>query len=164
MRFEFGGNKLEVIDGDIKHIDQCIEITRNSEIGKRYFNDGSKKLYNIFERGIKKSELKIMIDSEHNCIGFLMVTHNGAFDMYPYLHLIVVNEDYRGKRYGSTLMKYYEDEFYPNARKLFLLVGEFNVEAIKLYKKLGYIICGEIEGFYKSDETEIIMVKSRDIY
>ncbi len=48
---------MKIIDGNIIHIDQCIEMTRNSEIGKRYFNDGSKKLYNITERGIKKSEL-----------------------------------------------------------------------------------------------------------
>lgn len=159
MRFEFRGNKLNIIDRDIKHINECVEITRNSEIGKRYFNDGSKKLYNVIERGITKDELRVMIDCNEKCIGFIMVTENGAFDNYPYLHLIIVHEDYRGKGYGSILMKYYEDEFYPNERKLFLLVGEFNIEAIKLYKKLGYIICGQIEGFYKSDETEIIMTK-----
>lgn len=90
-----------------------------------------------------------------------MVTDNGAFDMYPYLHLIMVHEDYRSKGYGSVLMKYYEDEFYQNSRKLFLLVGNFNTEAIKLYERLGYIICGEIEGFYIPGENEIIMVKSK---
>lgn len=45
---------MEIINGDIIHIDECIELTRSSEIGKRYFNDGNKKLYNIIERGIKK--------------------------------------------------------------------------------------------------------------
>ena len=38
---------MEIIDGNITHIDECIEMTRNSEIGKRYFNDGSKKNYTI---------------------------------------------------------------------------------------------------------------------
>ncbi|MCQ4923658.1 GNAT family N-acetyltransferase [Tissierella carlieri] len=154
---------MKIIDGNITHIDECIEMTRNSEIGKRYFNDGSKKLYNIMERGIKRDELKVMISSNGNCIGFIMVTDNGAFDMYPYLHLIIVHEDYRGKGYGSILMEYYENEFYPQSRKLFLLVGKFNNKAEKLYSRLGYIKCGEIEGFYKPSETEIIMVKSREI-
>lgn len=152
---------MEIINGNITHIDECIEITIRSEVGKRYFNDGSKKLYNIIDRGIKKSELRVMINSKGNCLGFLMVTDNGAFDMYPYLHLIMVHEDYRSKGYGSILMKYYEDEFYSNSRKLFLLVGNFNTEAIKLYKRLGYVICGEIEGFYTPGENEIIMVKSK---
>ena len=115
------------------------------------------------ERGIKRDELKVMISSNGNCIGFIMVTDNGAFDMYPYLHLIIVHEDYRGKGYGSILMEYYENEFYPQSRKLFLLVGKFNSEAEKLYSRLGYVKCGEIEGFYKPNETEIIMVKSREI-
>lgn len=81
-------------------------------------------------------------------MGYIMVTDNGTFDMYPYLHLIIVHRDYRGKGYGSTLMEYYEDVFYPQSRKLFLLVGGFNMEAIKLYERLGYIKCGEIDGFY----------------
>lgn len=52
---------------------------------------------------------RVMINSEETCIGFIIVTDKGAFDMYPYFHLIIVHKDCRGKGCGTFLMKYYED-------------------------------------------------------
>jgi len=45
--------------------------------------------------------------------------------------------------------------------KLFLVVGDFNLRAKKLYKKIGYSEIGDIPNLYKYGITKCVMIKSR---
>ena len=72
---------------------------------------------------------------------------------------LAVHPDLRRKGIGQALLTALEDEGRKiGAEAISLEVRKSNLSAIKLYEKMGYIICGERPNFYtKPNENAILM-------
>lgn len=150
--------KISIIDGENRYIADCIEILQASELGKAYFSD-RQKAKAMLEYALEKKELYVALNEQDKCVGFVYCMPNGVFGSYPYLHIISVKEDCRSKGIGSQLMSYFEEK-YPSD-KYFLTVDDFNVDAKKLYERLGYQCVGQLPDFYKKGVDCYLMMKRR---
>ncbi|MBQ8790066.1 MAG: GNAT family N-acetyltransferase [Ruminiclostridium sp.] len=148
--------QITIIDGENRYITDCTEILQNSELGNAYFSD-EQKAKAMLQYALEKKELYIALNEQGECVGFIYCMQNGVFGSYPYLHIISVKEDCRGNGIGSLLMSYFEEK-YPSD-KYFLTVDDFNINAKKLYERLGYQCVGQLPDFYKKGVDCYLMMK-----
>lgn len=112
--------------------------------------------------GLQKRELRVVFNEDNQPIGFYWLIPRGAFHSFPYLHIVAVKEEYRGKGYGKEIIHSIEEQIFKESPKLFLVVADFNPRAKKLYEKLGYKEAGVIPDLYKAGVTEHLMMKVRE--
>lgn len=157
-----GSDMLEVTIANAKmnHLPDCKTALLNSKLGKVYFASDEKAHITLRE-GIKRGEIFIALDAEEACLGFIWFILKGMFHNFPYIHLIAVQEEFRGHGIGEKLIAFFEDTVFPAYAKAFLLVADFNPEAERLYERLGYKQVGTIPGLYKDGVTEYLMMKKR---
>ncbi|MDP4268479.1 MAG: N-acetyltransferase [Bacteroidota bacterium] len=153
--------EITVIKGSINYIDDCEDALVNSELGKRYFSEKGSARKSL-EEGFNKNEIYIAIDNNNNCKGFVWVILNGIFHSFPYVHIIAVKSENRGQGIGKVLLKFIEDVYCKKYSKLFLVVADFNPDAKRLYKDIGYSIIGDIPNLYRKGITECLMMKSKE--
>lgn len=150
---------IKVIKGNMNYINDCEDALVNSELGKRYFSkEGSAR--KSLEEGFIKGEIYIAIDNNNSCKGFIWIILNGAFHSFPYIHMLSVKSESRGHGIGKILLNFAEGVCCENYPKLFLVVGEFNSDAKKLYERIGYSEIGDIPNLYRNGITECLMMKS----
>lgn len=151
---------LKIIKGNIDHMIDCEEALLKSQLGLKYFcQTGSAR--NSLEEGFSKGEIYVAIDENEDCIGFIWYILNGIFHSYPYLHIIAIKEENRGKGIGRKLMEFFEISCFANYSKVFLVVADFNPRAKLLYEEIGYKQVGAVPSLYREGITEFLMMKVR---
>lgn len=151
--------KIHIEPGAIKHVANCIDAYKYSELGEVYYHSDT-EMANRFKDGLKKGEIFVALDESKNCMGFIWIDLSGVFSGFPYCRVLAVKKEYRGIGVGSALMKHYENLGFSKAKKLFILVSDFNCRAKKLYEQLGFVQVGVIPDLFKNGVSEIIMVKA----
>lgn len=148
---------IKIIKGNFEHLKDCEEALLKSTLGQHYFqSEGSAR--KAIEEGLAQGNLFVAL-TQDVCTGFMFYITNGAFHSFPYLHLIAVKEEYRGKGIGKHLVEYFEK--ISNRDKFFLVVADFNPNAKRFYESIGYHQVGEIPGLYRDGITEYIMMKEK---
>ncbi|MEY8352398.1 GNAT family N-acetyltransferase [Lachnospiraceae bacterium 54-53] len=148
---------IKIIKGNSEHMKDCEEALLKSSLGNHYFQrEGSAR--KAIEEGLDQGDLFVAL-AEDVCTGFMYFIKNGAFHSFPYLHLIAVKEEYRGKGIGKHLVEYFEK--ISDRDKFFLVVADFNPKARGFYESIGYRQVGEIPGLYREGITEFIMMKGK---
>lgn len=145
----------------IEDQDQIVDLINKSDLGSVYFNNDKSKIEKIISKEIDLQNVVIGVNGNSEFIAVLNYNLKGAFDMHPYIHILAISNEHRGKSYGSQMMHYFESFIVPEYKKIFLLVGNWNSKAETFYTKLGYRRLCEIEGFYSENVTEVLMVKER---
>jgi ribosomal protein S18 acetylase RimI-like enzyme len=153
--------EIKIVKGNMDYINDCEDALLNSELGKRYFTEKGRAKRSL-EEGIENGEIYIAIDDNNNCKGFIWLILNGIFHSFPYIHIIAVKEENRNQGIGKKLLDFAEDICFKDYTKLFLVVGDFNLRAKKLYEKIGYSEIGDIPNLYRDGITECLMIKSRE--
>ncbi len=148
---------IKITKASSDQLKECEEILVNSSLGELYFQKKGSAL-NMIKEGLKYGNLYVAMEQD-KCIGFMFYIENGVFHSFPYLHIIVVMDEYRGKGIGKYMLEYYES--LSDSDKVFLLVGDFNSKAKRLYEGIGYRQVGEIPGLYREGITELIMMKEK---
>lgn len=143
------------VSGDIP---ACQEILVHSPLGDAYFSD-PEKARGTLETGLAREQLHVAVTAAGTCAGFLWWEPNGAFHCFPYLHMIVVRDTLRGQGIGSQMLRYFEDCVSESAKKVFLVVADFNPDAKRLYERVGYVQVGSIPDLYMPGELEALMMK-----
>jgi len=90
--------------------------------------------------------------------GFMILQRRGVADS-PYVKSIAVAERYRGRGIGTRLMRFAEDFFRPESRRLFICASSFNPRARALYERLGYVYVADLKDFAIPGASEILMHK-----
>ena len=145
--------------GSKEYLLDCEEALINSELGKNYFpNEGSGA--KAIKEGLAQGTLYVALFN-HTCAGFIWYIPVGAFHSFPYLHILAIKEEYRGRGIGTALIEYLEDIVLKNADKIFLVVADFNPKAKRFYEKIGYRQVGEIPNLYREGITEYLMMKEK---
>jgi ribosomal protein S18 acetylase RimI-like enzyme len=90
--------------------------------------------------------------------GFVVLQVCGSFS--GYIQTICIGDKFRNRGLGTNLLEFCEKrilEFSPN---IFICVSTFNEGAIKLYKKFGFKLVGELENFVANGFTELLLRKT----
>ena len=145
--------------GTLEHLNPCVSILMDSKLGEVYFTN--KNLHRILSRGFENNEIYVALDSTNQCVGFLWSEINGTFGVYPYLHMLTVDKQHRQKGIGKQMISYFENEIAKSYGKVFLMVGDFNERAKKLYENLDYKVIGVLPSFYKAGVNEYLMMKEK---
>ena len=150
--------EITFAEGNERHLKDCKDALCRSALGKEYFSlPGSAE--NAILEGIRQGNLYVALIGEE-CVGFSYIIPKGAFHGFPYLHIITVKEEYRGRGVGKALLDYSEWIASKTADKLFLVVADFNPDAKRFYDRNGYQQVGEIPNLYRSGITEYLMAKN----
>ena len=151
---------IKIEKGSLKYLDDCEEALLNSELGNRYF-ETEESAQKAIKEGLEHGNLYIALDSDI-CVGFAWYIPKGAFHSFPYLHIISVKKEYRGKGIGRKIIEFLEKIVFENVDKIFLVVSDFNPNAKRFYEKAGYRQVGEIPNLYRKGITEYLMMKEKE--
>ena len=144
--------------GNERHLKDCKDALCKSALGEKYFSSpGSAE--NAIREGFRQGNLYVALIGEE-CVGFTYIIPKGAFHGFPYLHIIAIKVEYRGRGIGKALLDYSERIALEMADKLFLVVADYNPDAKRFYERNGYQQVGEIPNLYRSGITEYLMAKS----
>lgn len=149
---------MAIRPGTATDIPECARLLSDCKLAEAYFSDPA-YLNDFIEEAASRNEFFVISSPETGVAGFMRIDPRGMFSRFPLLRLIAVKPDHRGKGYGSTMLRHFEDMFLRDAGKLFLLVSETNHEARRLYETFGYRMIGRIPDLYKAGIEELIMMK-----
>ena len=151
--------RIEIVKGSMPYLDDCEQALQKSALGEKYFAaPGSAE--KAVREGLRSQDM-FMALADGQCAGFFYYIPKGAFHGFPYLHIIAVKEEYRGKGIGAALLDRFESIAFEKADKVFLVVADFNPDAKRFYEKHGYRQAGEIPGLYRPGITEYLMMKGK---
>ena len=138
----------------------CLLCVKNSDLWDAYFKNNTTHEATL-EEMISKKQVYVATNKNDKCIGFMGVINNGCFDKFPYLATLAVRKRYRNKGIGETLVNKFENIGFEKADRVFILVSDFNKQAQKFYRKLGYKKVGNIPDLFKNGISENLLVKYR---
>lgn len=152
--------EISILKGNLEHLEDCKKALINSEFGKVYFSsEGSAELF--LAKGLTKGEIFVALDEKSKCVGYIWFTLRGAFSEFPYIRGIAVKKEYRRRGIGKRLLSLFENIGFERSSKLLLLVSDFNLQAKRLYHEIGYKEIGVINGLFREEISEYIMMKSK---
>jgi ribosomal protein S18 acetylase RimI-like enzyme len=152
--------KIIITKADSMHLEDCKSALLNSKLGQEYFPSEQRAVAALMD-GISKEEMFVAVDEKGECLGFIWFIRSGAFHSFPYLHIIAVREEFRGRGIGRKLLSFFEETVFPDCSKVFLVVADFNPDAKRLYEQLGYQQVGVLPNLYKEGVTEYLMMKAK---
>lgn len=147
---------IQICPGNDEHIDGCIQSIKHSSLWDTYFKYIT-RLHEKFKDGVGKKQIHVALNTKGRCIGYIWVQKDGGFSHYPYLRSFAVQRRYRNEGIGTALLHYFE-QLTPSHR-FFILVSELNNEAMRFYKRNGYMAVGKVPDLFRPGISEIILTK-----
>lgn len=95
---------------------------------------------------------------DHKIGGVLILHLSGPLN--GYIQLVAVHPELRRRGIGTKLISWAEDRILKLSPNVFLCVSDFNLEARKLYERMGYKQVGELPDFLVNGRAEILMRKT----
>lgn len=116
----------------------------------RYANREDFSLLHEHDRHIRAEELRssiaakrvLVISSESRIAGWLR--YNLFWDDLPFLNMLYLFEEYRGKGYGGQLVRYWELEMLKAGHREALTSTLSSEEGQFFFRKMGYTDCGAL--------------------
>ena len=130
----------------------------------RYAIDNDFELLSKYDKHICETELRncikakriLIMFNDDNFIGWLRF--NMFWDNIPFMNMLYFLEEHRGKRYGSQLVSFWENEMLKRKYKMVLTSTQSNEQAQFFYRKMGYVDCGSL--LLPDEPLEIILLKN----
>ena len=137
---------------DVTEIGNLSRKYIENDLGWKYTPDKLKKL-------IKDRSKNVVVARKGNkLVGFGIMTYH---EEQANLDLLAVKMIYRRRGKGRQILKWLEEvALTAGIFIIFVQVRKINNGAINFYKKLGYEIIDEKSGYYRGQETGVIMSKS----
>jgi ribosomal protein S18 acetylase RimI-like enzyme len=99
-----------------------------------------------------------VLKNEKDIIGFVIMQRQGTFK--GYIQTLAIDQNYRGKGYGTKLLRFCEDRILSYSPNIFICVSSFNQGAIQLYTKFGFERIGLLKDFIKPGFDELLLRKT----
>lgn len=138
--------------------------------GTRFINSEVDNVWYERYLNMRSNSVRCAIVDENDVIlGCVYLLNIDSINLCDDLHIMIGNEDYRGKGIGTFAVSSMVNHafFNLNLRRLQLEVLEYNIAARSLYKKIGFIEEGKKrKAVFKNGQyvDEIIMGLLRDDY
>ena len=130
----------------------------------RYAADNDFELLSKYDKHVCETELKNCIITKRILIMFRddifigWLRFNLFWDNIPFMNMLYLLEEYRGKGYGSQLVSFWENEMLKSKYKMVLTSTQSNEQAQFFYRKIGYVDCGSL--LLPREPLEIILLKN----
>lgn len=122
-----------------------LTLGRTVEQSRRLIQDPSREVY-LAVQGI-------------DAVGFIILTLAGPFP--GYVQTVCVSPEHRGRGVGTQLLAFAEERIFRKSPNVFLCVSSFNVDARRLYERLGYVLVGELKDYVVAGHSELLLRKTR---
>ena len=113
----------------------------------------------LLTAAVEAGDTVLVLDHDGAIDGFAWIDRRGAFGRSSYLRMIAVAPARRGTGLGSQLIEAFEAIAGAEGPDAFLLVSDFNTDAQRLYRRLGYVEVGRLPEYVMSGVAEVIMWK-----
>lgn len=129
----------------------------------RYATMDDKELLLSKDSHIKENILEDSINNKHEIVMFVdgnfagWLRYNLFWDEIPFMNMLYFLEEYRGKGYGTQLVKFWENEMVKLGYDKVMTSSQANEFAQHFYRKLGYLDAGSFFPF--CNDLEIIFTK-----
>jgi ribosomal protein S18 acetylase RimI-like enzyme len=104
---------------------------------------------------LKEKEILVARNHHNNIIGWLR--YNYFWDNTPFMNMLYIDENYRGKGIGKELVRFWESKMKDSGYKLLMTSTLSNEQAQHFYRKLGYKDSGSL--LLEDEPLEIIFTK-----
>lgn len=130
----------------------------------RYANEKDFLIVRKYDKHIRETELvtaikakRVFVMYHEDCFaGWLR--YNLFWDEIPFMNMLYLLEEYRGKGYGGRLVDVWEKEMRDGGYQMVLTSTLSNEQAQLFYRKKGYIDCGSL--VLPGEPLEIIFRKN----
>ena len=130
----------------------------------RYAESGDLEMISEYDMHISKEELKNAIALKRIILLFIDGKYEGwlrfnlFWDNIPFMNLLFILEEQRGKGYGKKMVEFWEHEMVKQGYKFVMTSTQSNEEAQHFYRKLGYTDRGAL--ILPDEPLEIIFYKN----
>ncbi|NEW05766.1 GNAT family N-acetyltransferase [Paenibacillus sp. SYP-B3998] len=132
-----------------------IAIATNSDYG--YIRERDHHILDtLLLQKISGNEIYILRDHDEKNIGWMRYGY--FWDNTPFMNMIWVDEQYRGKGIGKQVVLFWEEEMKNKGYKLVMTSTLANEEAQHFYRKLGFRDSGCL--LLENEPLEIILTKA----
>lgn len=129
----------------------------------RYADSGDFSLLHEHDRHIRAEELRSSIEAKRVLVlsdggriaGWLR--YNWFWDNLPFLNMLYLFEEYRGKGYGGQLVRYWEQEMRRDGYREVLTSTLSSEQGQFFFRKMGYTDCGAL--LLPDEPLELILRK-----
>lgn len=139
---------------------ECVSLIAASPFFQGYGVDPDAISAQLFEATMTPDSgscVLVALDPDQDVLlGFAWFIFAGAFARTDYLRLICVREDSCGRGVGRSLIDAFLCGYARSNRELMLLVTSTNSRARAAYERLGFVHCGTLPGYVRSDADECI--------
>jgi ribosomal protein S18 acetylase RimI-like enzyme len=90
--------------------------------------------------------------------GFVILCMTGA--LVGYIQTICIDPSRRGQGLGSRLVEFAERRILKVSPNVFMCVSSFNLDARRLYERLGYKVVGELTDYIVRGHSEFLLRKT----
>lgn len=134
-----------------------ITLTYASQKNFRWLSEAEKNreiTSTMLKRKINDKEV-IIVKTDSKIIGWLRF---GFFwDEIPFMNMLGVEEEYRGKGIGKKLVQFWEAEMKKKKHKMVITSSQSDEEAQHFYRKIGYADAGSLT--LPKEPLEVIFIK-----
>ena len=144
----------------LSHVPENLEdIFTDCSIYDRYFA-GSSSLSRSLQQAAESQELYVARNECGQIVSALRLAIRGFCGLYPYIKLFGVHPAFRSQGVGRQMLDYIEKVAKESgARRITLMVSDFNTQAQAVYRKRGYTLLGTIPDAVKPGIAELLMIK-----
>ena len=129
----------------------------------RYANENDIEIISKYDKHISKKELEniiklqrvIVMFEDDKFVGWLR--YNLFWDNTPFMNMLYLLDNERGKGKGSQLVEFWENEMKQKNYEFVLTSTQSNEEAQFFYRKIGYVDSGSL--LLPNEPLEIILYK-----
>ena len=130
----------------------------------RYAESGDLEMISEYDMHISKEELKNAIALKRIILLFIdgrfegWLRFNLFWDNIPFMNLLFILEEQRGKGYGKKMVEFWEHEMVKQGYQFVMTSTQSNEEAQHFYRRLGYTDRGAL--VLPDEPLEIIFYKN----
>ena len=138
--------------------------TERNKMEIRYAKPGDLEMISEYDEHISKEEMKNSIAMKRIILLFIDGEYEGwlrfnlFWDNIPFMNMLFISEEQRGKGYGRDLVEFWEHEMAKQGYKIVMTSTQSDEEAQFFYRRLGYEDRGAL--LLPKEPLEIIFYKN----
>ena len=120
---------------------------------------GGERAAALLESAAASADTVLVLEVDGVLAGFAWIDRRGAFGRSSYLRMIAVDPARRSAGLGAVLMRAFEAIAATEGTDGFLLVSDFNTDAQRFYRRLGWTEIGRVPDYVLPGVAEVLMWK-----
>jgi ribosomal-protein-alanine N-acetyltransferase len=120
---------------------------------------GAERAAAILTTAAEHGDTVIVLEVDGTLDGFAWIDPRGTFGRSSYLRMIAIAPSRRSAGHGTRLMQAFEGIAATQGTDAFLLVSDFNLDAQRLYRRLGYVEVGRVPDYVMPGVVELLFWK-----